>query len=61
MLCFGRSIVLTSHADTLQIAQCFLAGADPRTFSMYRFRNGEVRELGTAPESLPAPVPLTYA
>ena len=24
--------MLTSHADTLQIAQCFLAGADPRTF-----------------------------
>lgn len=57
----GRSIVLTSHADTLQIAQCFIAGADPRGFSMYRFKNGEVRELLRTPKSLPEPVPLTYA
>jgi len=54
------SIVLTSHADTLQIMQTLVANADTRTFSMYRFMNGEVRELGATPESLPAPVPLTY-
>jgi len=57
----GQCIVLTSHADTLQISQCYVAGADPRSFSMYRFKNGEVRELLRAPSSLPAPVPLTYA
>lgn len=57
----GKAIVLASHADTLQISQCYIAGADPRTFSMYRFRNGEVRELQRTPDSLPAPVPLTYA
>ena len=53
--------MLASHADTLQISQCYVAGADPRSFSMYRFKNGEVRELLRAPSSLPAPVPLTYA
>ena len=36
----GQCIVLTSHADTLQISQCYVAGADPRSFSMYRFKNG---------------------
>lgn len=56
----GRTIVLASHADTLQIAQCYVAAADPRTFSMFRFKNGEVRELHRTPDSLPAPVPLTY-
>jgi len=57
----GKSIIFSSHADTLQIAQCYFAGADVRTFSMYRFRNGEVRELQRSPTSLPEPVPLTYA
>ena len=56
----GRTIVLASHADTLQIAQCYVAGADPRSFSMYRFKNGEVRELERTEDSLPKPVPLTY-
>ena len=28
----GQCIVLTSHADTLQISQCYVAGADPRSF-----------------------------
>lgn len=51
-----KVIVLTSHADTLQIFQTYLAGADPRTFSQYRFRNGEVRDM----ERLPTAVPLTY-
>jgi hypothetical protein len=36
--------VLTSHADTLQIAQMWLAGVDPRTFSSFRFK---VREALT--------------
>jgi len=56
----GCSIVLTSHADTLQIAQVFIAGEDPRSFSQYRFANGEVRALRQDPASLPRPVPLTY-
>lgn len=56
----GCTIVLTSHADTLQITQCYVAGADPRTFSQYRFKNGEVRELRQDPTSMPEPVPLTY-
>ena len=34
----GKHIVLTSHADTLQIAQMWLAGVDPRTFSSFRFK-----------------------
>jgi|EP00908_Phaeocystis_cordata_P017056 broad specificity phosphatase PhoE len=57
----GQCIVLASHADTLQITQCYVAGADPRSFSMFRFKNGEVRELLRTPASLPPPVPLTYA
>lgn len=56
----GCAIVLTSHADTLQIAQVYVAGADPRTFSQYRFANAEVRALRQEPGSLPEPVPLTY-
>ena len=40
----GKSIVLTSHADTLQIMQTFLSFEDPRKFSQYRFKNGEVRK-----------------
>jgi len=57
----GCSIVLVSHADTLQIAQTYVAGADCRTFSQYRFKNAEVRELKQTPDSLPSPVPLSYA
>lgn len=38
----GTPILLTSHADTLQIMQCYVANADPRLFSQYRFKNGEV-------------------
>ncbi len=44
----GQCIVLTSHADTLQITQCYVAGADPRSFSMYRFKNGR----GSTPKRL---------
>lgn len=57
----GDCIVLVSHADTLQIAQTYVAGADPRTFSQYRFVNAEVRELLQNVASLPAPVPLKYS
>jgi broad specificity phosphatase PhoE len=56
----GCTVIFSSHADTLQIAQCYLAGVDPRSFSMYRFRNGEVRELRQEADSLVEPVPLTY-
>lgn len=42
-----KSIVLVSHADTLQIAQTYLCshgnnGCDSRQFHRYRFKNGEV-------------------
>ncbi|CBJ29761.1 conserved unknown protein [Ectocarpus siliculosus] len=53
-------IVLSSHADTLQIAQCYIAGADERLFSQYRFKNGEVRRLLRDPDSLPPPAPLSF-
>mmetsp|Transcript_25387 Transcript_25387/g.49558 ORF Transcript_25387/g.49558 Transcript_25387/m.49558 type:complete len:333 (+) Transcript_25387:26-1024(+) len=56
-----RDIVLTSHADTLQILQSFVAGADPRSFSQFRFKNGEVRRLLQDTSAMPDPVPLTYA
>eukprot|EP00188_Purpureofilum_apyrenoidigerum_P002513 Plantae.Rhodophyta-Purpureofilum_apyrenoidigerum.ctg25802.p1 GENE.Plantae.Rhodophyta-Purpureofilum_apyrenoidigerum.ctg25802~~Plantae.Rhodophyta-Purpureofilum_apyrenoidigerum.ctg25802.p1 ORF type:complete len:306 (+),score=46.56 Plantae.Rhodophyta-Purpureofilum_apyrenoidigerum.ctg25802:251-1168(+) len=55
-----RIILLFGHADVLQILQMYCARADPRLFSQYRFRNGEVRELIQDPHSLPSPVPLTY-
>ena len=57
----GKALVLTSHADTLQILQSYMAGVDPRAFSQYRFKNGEVRALSQDPKSMPAAVPLTYA
>ncbi|KAL1514758.1 hypothetical protein AB1Y20_003844 [Prymnesium parvum] len=56
----GCSIVLVSHADTLQISQCYVAGVDCRTFSQYRFQNAEVRKLEQTAESLPKPIPLSY-
>eukprot|EP00640_Fibrocapsa_japonica_P000210 CAMPEP_0113937096 /NCGR_PEP_ID=MMETSP1339-20121228/3797_1 /TAXON_ID=94617 /ORGANISM="Fibrocapsa japonica" /LENGTH=237 /DNA_ID=CAMNT_0000939743 /DNA_START=294 /DNA_END=1007 /DNA_ORIENTATION=+ /assembly_acc=CAM_ASM_000762 len=54
----NKSIILTSHADTLQILQLYVANADVRSFSSYRFKNGEVRALIQKPSSLPTPVPL---
>ena len=36
-------IVFSSHADTLQIAQCYIAGADERLFSQVRTRGGKIR------------------
>jgi broad specificity phosphatase PhoE len=57
----NRNVVLVSHADTLQILQTYIAGVDPRTFSQFRFKNGEVRALLQDPRSLPQPAPLTYS
>jgi broad specificity phosphatase PhoE len=64
--CADSSIVLVSHADTLQIAQTFLCSSlnyaeegrsvDPREFHRYRFRNGELRDLTL----LPPPVDIVY-
>lgn len=56
----GAAIVLVSHADVLQIAGSFIAGADPRAFSSYRFQNGEVRAFLQDAGALPPPRPLTY-
>eukprot|EP00804_Cyclotella_cryptica_P004047 CCRYP_015438-RA/>CCRYP_015438-RA protein AED:0.03 eAED:0.03 QI:13/1/1/1/1/1/3/2647/384 len=55
----GNHIVLTSHADVLQITQVYAAGLENvGEFSQYRFRNGEVRRMGRDVESLPEAVPL---
>ena len=41
-----KVIILSSHADTLQIFQLFMSGkVDPRCFAEYRFRNGELRHM----------------
>ena len=68
----GKHIIFASHADTLQIFQSYMNRSDPRKFSMYRFKNGEVcrseyffclllrylqlRDLECSTD----PVPLTY-
>lgn len=55
----GNHIVLTSHADVLQITQVYAAGLENvGEFSSYRFGNGEVRRMGREVESLPKSVPL---
>lgn len=55
----GDIIVLTSHADVLQICQLYACGADNvGMFSSYRFTNGEVREMGRSVDTLPEPQPL---
>jgi broad specificity phosphatase PhoE len=55
----GNHIVLTSHADVLQITQAYAAGLDNvGMFSQYRFLNGEVRKMGRAVDTLPEAVPL---
>ena len=52
-------IVLTSHADVLQITQLYAAGAENvGMFSQYRFVNGEIRRMDRDVDSLPEPVPL---
>jgi len=53
------AIAVFSHADTVQIFQTWMSGADVRKFSQFRFKNGEVRELVlNNPDSLPPPQPL---
>eukprot|EP01083_Nonionella_stella_P112697 331830_1 len=55
----GDFIVMASHADVLQIMQLYAAGVDNvGKFSSYRFGNGEVREMGRSPSTLPDPSPL---
>lgn len=55
----GDTIVLTSHADVLQIMQLYAAGAENvGMFSSYRFKNGEVRLMGRSVDVLPEPQPL---
>lgn len=55
----GNHIVLTSHADVLQITQVYAAGLENvGMFSQYRFGNGEVRKMGRVVGSLPEAVPL---
>ena len=55
----GDIIVLTSHADVLQILQLYASGADNvGMFSSYRFTNGEVRLMGRTVDTLPEPQPL---
>ena len=55
----GNHIVLTSHADVLQITQVYASGLDNvGKFSQYRFGNGEVRKMGRTVDTLPEPVPL---
>ena len=54
-----KHVVITSHADVLQITQLYAAGAENvGMFSQYRFGNGEVRVMERNVESLPEPVPL---
>mmetsp|Transcript_17659 Transcript_17659/g.20105 ORF Transcript_17659/g.20105 Transcript_17659/m.20105 type:complete len:320 (+) Transcript_17659:70-1029(+) len=55
----GDIVILTSHADVLQIMQLYAAGAENvGKFSSYRFTNGEVREMGRTVDTLPEPQPL---
>ena len=54
----GDHLVLTAHADTIQIFQTWFGGCDVRCFSSYRFKNGEVRRCDDAGECLPCPVPM---
>ena len=54
----GYAIALAAHADVIQIFQCWMGGCDVRTFSSYRFKNGEVRRCDDLGECLPPPVPM---
>ncbi len=55
----GNHIVLTSHADVLQITQVYASGLENvGKFSQYRFGNGEVRRMGRTVDTLPEAVPL---
>jgi len=52
-----KTIVLVSHADTLQIAQTYMSKGDTRRFADYRFKNGEVRHMTGG---LPPAQPIEY-
>ena len=54
----GKQVILTAHADVIQIFQTWFAGCDVRAFSSYRFANGEVRRCDRAGECLPVPAPM---
>jgi len=54
----GEHLVLTAHADTIQIFQTWFAGCDVRTFASYRFKNGEVRLCTDSEACLPPPEPM---
>jgi len=55
----NEHIVLTSHADVLQITQLFASGIENvGVFSSYRFGNGEIRRMDRTVDSLPEPAPL---
>jgi len=55
----GKHLVLTSHADVLQIMQLYAADSkNVGNFSSYRFANGEVRAMKRTPDSLPEAKPL---
>lgn len=54
----NEAIGLCSHADVLQIFQCWMAGVEIGTFSSYRIKNGEVRLCDKQGSSLPDPVPM---
>ena len=56
----AHHIVLTSHADVLQITQLYAAQAqNVGEFSSYRFTNGEVRHMTVGSTAdLPPPAPL---
>ena len=55
----SKFIVLTSHADTLQILNTLFSREDPRFFAAHRFKNCEVRDL-IQPDLAQRRVPLTY-
>ncbi|KAJ1449131.1 histidine phosphatase superfamily [Pelagophyceae sp. CCMP2097] len=54
----GDAIALVAHADVIQIFQLWFGHADVRTFSSYRFKNGEVRLCDAKGLSLPKPAPM---
>ena len=56
---YGKTIVLTSHADTLQILNCMFSQEDPRYFAQHRMKNCEVRPM-YVPDLNAKRIPLEY-
>jgi probable phosphoglycerate mutase len=54
-----KILIMTSHADTLQVLNTLFSAEDPRMFAAHRFKNCEVRELNT-PGLETRRVPLSY-